>query len=449
MFCCFVARRVAWWSWAGAGCAGEQELALHDGRNDGKEGVWTSIDGVVYDITEWRLRHPGGPMIRIAAGREAATLLESYHQGAVMASVTAALQNKCPQIGRLKDALPRADPAFFRTVRERVDAHLKANGYTRTTDLLSVGELFVTLALYLVCTFLVGVYGNVWAAVGLGVLTGRLGFIMHSGNHLALSSNTNLNRFGGAMMDLIGSTHLIWAHEHQVAHHMDPNVLGKDNDCEIGNPHVRFHPAIQRRWYHRFNHIVTITAMSIGFFKWYLSDPFHYYTGTVGHVDFNVTKDDWVKLAVAKVSWFILHVALPLYFTGPARTFALLALFMVLGGYYLESIFIVNHIQQDLVPPTNSHWANKQVLSTANWGSGSHLWNFVSGGLNHQIEHHLFPSYSIYLYPVMSPVVKQTCEEFGLPYQNFKSFPAAYMAMVQYLKDLGTDKFDAFKVKEI
>jgi len=109
----------------------------------------------------------------------------------------------------------------------------------------------------------------------------------------------------------------------------------------------------------------------------------------------------------------------------------------------------VNHIQDELVPPTNSHWAAKQVQSTANWGSGSHLWNFVSGGLNHQIEHHLFPSHSIYLYPLMSPVVKRVCEKHGLAYKNFANFPEAYIAMVTYLKDLGTDKFDGFKVKTL
>jgi hypothetical protein len=74
------------------------------------------------------------------------------------------------------------------------------------------------------------------------------------------------------LMDVVGSTSLVWSHEHQVAHHMDPNVLGKDNDCEIGNPHVRFHPSIERKWWHKYNHIVTISAMSIGLIKWYVAE---------------------------------------------------------------------------------------------------------------------------------------------------------------------------------
>lgn len=102
--------------------------------------------------------------------------------------------------------------------------------------------------------------------------------------------------------------------------------------------------------------------MSIGFFKWYLSDPFHYYTQTVGNVHFNVTKRDWIGLAISKSVWFYLHVILPLQYHTPARTFGLLVLFMVLGGHYLENIFIVNHIQDELVPPADIHWANKQVL---------------------------------------------------------------------------------------
>lgn len=176
-----------------------------------------------------------------------------------------------------------------------------------------------------------------------------------------------------------------------------------------GNPVLRFHPALERKWYHKFNHIITLVGMSSGFFKWYVSDPFHYWTGTVGHVKFAVYQSDWINLWFWKVVWFLIHVVAPVYYTGFGRAMLCLTIYMVLGAYYLESIFIVNHIQDELVPPSaaDSHWSNRQVQSTANWCSESWFWNWFSGGLNHQIEHHLFPSYSIYTYPVISKVVQQ------------------------------------------
>ena len=66
------------------------------------------------------------------------------------------------------------------------------------------------------------------------------------------------------------------------------------------------------------------------------------------------------------------------------------------------------------MPRKDAHWAVQQVQGSANWSSGSRWSNWLSGGLNHQIEHHLFPSMSIYLYPTISPVVRQTCAELGI-----------------------------------
>jgi fatty acid desaturase len=132
-------------------------------------------------------------------------------------------------------------------------------------------------------------------------------------------------------------------------------------------------------------------------------------TRSVGHVTFAVNPADWLKMYFHKACWLVVHVFIPAYYIGWARALGLLVLAMVIGGYYLESIFIVNHIQDSLVPPPNAHWAVKQVLATSNWGSASPFWCFVSGGLNHQIEHHLFPAHSIYHYPYISPIVEQVC----------------------------------------
>jgi fatty acid desaturase len=103
----------------------------------------------------------------------------------------------------------------------------------------------------------------------------------------------------------------------------------------------------------------------------------------------------------------------------------------------------VNHIQKGLIPPAKSHWAVRQVLGSANWRAGSHLYNWFSGGLNHQIEHHLFPAVSHYYYPQISPIVQETCKEFGLDYRNYPSFGVAFGSLRHYLWELGN--FDELK----
>jgi len=302
-------------------------------------------------------------------------------------------------------------------------------------------EVVLTMILYAIATYYTSFHASYFWGVILGFTTGRLGFLMHTGNHMGVSSTVWLNKVVGFLMDIAGSTNVLWAFEHQVAHHMDPNVCGRDNDCSIGDPLLRFHPAIQRRWWHRFQHISTLFGMSFGFFKWTVSDFVYYAKKQVGSIRFHVSGQDWLILLAMKGVWFCLHLFVPLYYHG-LRGMYVLVLWMIIGAHYLENVFIVNHIQDELIPPTDSHWAVKQVYATANWASGSHFWNWFSGGLNHQIEHHLFPCYSHYVYPEISAVVQQTCKEFNLPYVNFSSFLQAWLRTMTYLKDLGTDRFD-------
>jgi hypothetical protein len=132
-----------------------------------------------------------------------------------------------------------------------------------------------------------------------------------------------------------------------------------------------------------------------------------------------------------------MHVVVPVVLLGPLHGLATTLVMMAVGAYYMEGIFIVNHLQADLVPTPGAHWAVQQVQASANWGSGARWTNWISGGLNHQLEHHLFPSMSIYLYPTISPVVRATCAEFGLVYRDCGGYAAALARCVAHLHDLG------------
>lgn len=406
--------------------------------------AWTVIDNQVYDITEWAQKHPGGDLIRLAAGRDSTCLVESYHPRSSMGKVSAALKTQAKLLGTLVDGIPIPDKTFFHTVQERATAYLTDNKYPmHYYEVVGLTETVVTLALYLLSNYYKVFYDSTVGAMLTGFFLGRLGFLMHMGNHAAMSSNMWINKFHGYMHNVIGSMHWVWRYEHQVAHHMDPNHLGKDNDCEIGDPVLRFHPGLPRTWMHRYQHITTPLLMTGGLVKWYFMDFFNFFTGQVGHVRMYITSFDWLILAIFKSVWFYANVILAWQYSSGPASFALNFLLHVgIGGHYMENIFIVNHIQDELVPPNTLHWSNRQVMATANWASGSTFWNFFSGGLNHQIEHHLFPSTSHYLYPHLAPIVEKTCREFNLPYVNYPSFPAAWMAMIRYLRDLGTEKFD-------
>jgi len=417
------------------------EVAKHNKLGD----CWTVIDGSVYDITDWVPDHPGGDLIRLAFGRDSTTLIESYHSSAAAKKLQATLKLRAKYLGQLTPTEPLPDKAFFLEVRNRVESYLEKHHLPRQYfEWVSLTEVLVTSLLFVLCSYWKIATGSYFAAAWVGILTGRIGFMMHMGNHAAISKRMFWNQFASRTMDLIGASHFNWRFEHQVAHHMDPNDHGKDNDCEIGEPILRFHPMLPRYWYHCIQHVMMVILMTGGLAKWCIGDCFNILHERITNVSFSVNKWDFFFFFLWKAQFVFLHIFLPIYLHG-FTVFAIgFAIHLAIGAHYIENIFIVNHIQDGLVPYSNAHWAAKQVIATSNWSSGSLFWNFFSGGLNHQIEHHLFPSVSHYLYPALSPIVRQCCKDFNLPYHNFPSYAHAWWAMFTYLRALGTAKYDAF-----
>jgi linoleoyl-CoA desaturase len=413
------------------------ELARHDGR-DGT--YWMEIQGDVYDVTSFVPRHPGRGLLRLGAGRQATTLFESYHPGRSLDHARRALAKKCPRVGTLEPSAREVygDPAFFDSLRAKVDERLKARGL----DYHSGGWILVLESIVLVLCFFAAWYwrisqGSYLAAVIGGIIVARMGFAMHAGNHAGVGRRGAGTAMIGSLMDLAGGSSVVWRASHQVAHHGKPNIRGADNDAEIAYPLLRFHPDLPRRPFHRYQTISLGVGMSIGLIKWMASDVIHIARGRVVHAPFHVTRADWAKTIVFKSLWVAMQLVIPVIFLGPLHGLLTTFVAMAVGAYYMEGIFIVNHLQKGLVPRAGAHWAEQQVQGSANWSSGSRFANWISGGLNHQIEHHLFPSVSIHLYPIISPIVRETCAEHGLEYRDYAGFWPALGSCAGYLHDLG------------
>jgi linoleoyl-CoA desaturase len=461
-------------------CISVKQVEEHNGSDN--KSSWIVLYDQVYDITSFISLHPGGNIIQYATGIVDATcLFESYHGTSSIKKCQTLLMKHGKYLGKLSNEadtehnntmdaddhhyndITLDSATFFCILRNRVDAYLQKNyGGRHAFQIVNQIEAVLTLTAYCIATYYKSFKCSYLAAICLGVIMARMGFLMHSGNHCAISSNSYWNRFVGLFMDIIGSSHYTWTYEHQIAHHITPNQYHKDNDCEIGDPLFRFHPFISnieqkntnsteekssrfRIFMRRYQHILVPILMSIGFFKW-----------TINDIEFLIkSKGDNVRLAtriviitltlISKVLWFTIHIIVPYMYFGGKYTLITLIIFMVIGAHYLENIFIVNHIQEKLQVPIinvgnqpSSHWAIQQVYTTANWKSGSYFATFLSGGLNHQIEHHLFPSIDIYLYPKIAHIVQEECRKFGLPYHNYTSFTTAWIDMFYYLKKLGS-----------
>jgi len=404
---------------------------------------WMAINGKVYDLQRFIEDdlHPGGSIIRLGLGRDASDLFQSYHSGEGMLLVRR-MTGLLPVVGCLDKATPLFDKGnrFYITLRQRIERALRDEDHTRHSfELLHLVEFMITVGLYLFFSAKCILDDSLYWPTLCGIVIARLGFMQHTANHCAASIYSAVNDWIGKSMNWIGGNQVVWRHEHQIAHHLAPNVLGQDNDCEIGYPYIRLHPDLEWRWFHIFQPLTLLLGMSVGLIKWSVSDPIHVWKRKVGNVPIrSVTTEEVQELVISKAVWWTVHFVLPCVSWGIWNGIQNGLLKFAIASLYTENIFIVNHIQE--TSQTNEdkeHWAIQQVKGSTNWSSGSTWWNWFSGGLNHQIEHHLFPSIHPYVYPRIAHIVRDTCSEFGLEYHSYSSYGSAWCQMFKYIGTLG------------
>jgi len=112
------------------------------------------------------------------------------------------------------------------------------------------------------------------------------------------------------------------------------------------------------------------------------------------------------------------------------------------NGGYLAFNFQVSHVSPSAVFPVSEsnlemEWAVEQILSSVDYGHGDAFWTFWSGALNYQVVHHLFPCVAQTHYPAITPIIMETCKEFGIPYYCLPDAWSAFTLHWKYLYSLG------------
>lgn len=345
---------------------------------------------------------------------------------------------------------PRA--AFFETLKARVEEHLANSGRRETGGWRLHGKTLFSFALlagsYLSLVFWVEQW---WSALlaAFGMLQGYalVAFnVMHDGAHGSYSRKRWVNRAMGATMDLLGGSSMLWRQKHNQLHHTYTNIDGKDDDISIGAL-LRLSPAQPWRPWHRVQH-------------WYA--PLLYSLLTL----YLLLYSDWHKLLTGRIGrtplqprawWEVPYfIGSKLFFVGYALVVPMifhpvwLVLLVFLGiqtlfGLTLSLVFQLAHTVDGTEFPEpdtetgrlHHDWASHQLKTTANFAPRNWLATFYMGGLNFQVEHHLFHQISHVHYTSISKVVRQTCEEFGIPYKSFPSVRAAVAAHFRFLRRLG------------
>jgi linoleoyl-CoA desaturase len=356
----------------------------------------------------------------------------------------------------------RGKNSFIETVTERVNAYFKNNHispYANTS--MWIKTAFMVLLYFVPYFFIItGIASNIWAFFGCWFLMawGMSGIgtsVMHDANHGTYSANKKVNNFISHILEIIGGYAVTWRIQHNVLHHTYTNIAGLDEDIE-GIKYLRLSP--RQPWYpvHRYQHVYAwFLYMMMTLFWMTLKD----YLAVFRYKQHDLLTKQKVSLgqAIFRISLFKFFyysyiIVLPILFSGmPWYLLVSGFLFMHLtSGLFLSSVFQPSHImeassfslpvQTDGKRQMEDSWAIHEVANTTDFAPNSRLLSWFIGGLNFQIEHHLFTDICHVHYKKIAPIVRETAAEFRIPYHVQPSFIKALKEHAKMLKILGRNK---------
>lgn len=336
-------------------------------------------------------------------------------------------------------------------MKKRVRAYFEDTGLARRDQVAMYLKTFTifawTVASYGVLVFApVPGWVRVIAAISLGLAGAGVGFsVMHDAGHRAYSKNNVLNSLLFLSLDVLGGSSYVWNVKHNMLHHSFANLDGHDDDIDVGAL-GRLSPEQTRLPFHRFQHLYIWPLYGLLVAKWQFWDDFYCWaTGRVGGREMARPKGkDAAILIGGKLVWFTLAFVIPslLFPIGWVIAFYLLQSFV--QGLVLATVFQLAHCVEEAEFPAvpddfqmEHDWATHQLMTTVDFARENRLVSWYIGGLNFQVEHHLFPRISHIHYPAISKIVEQTCAEYDVPYLAQPSLWRAIRSHFRHLRKLG------------
>lgn len=352
----------------------------------------------------------------------------------------------------------RKDPAkFFRTLNKRVNAYFKENEIPRTGNWKLYLKTFVMFSLFLSPYFLVlsldiSQWWMLLLTVVMGVGMAGVGMnVMHDGNHGAYSSKKWVNKIMGGSMYILAGNVYNWQVQHNVLHHSYTNIHGHDEDLDAGYI-LRFTEHSKWKRFHKFQHIYSILLYGLLTFNWALTTDFRqtyrYLKRELSYGKMPSRWKQWSTIAISKLIYLAVWIVIPMFFVDVAWWKILIGFFVMhyTAGLILSVVFQLAHVVEDVEMPLpekdgsmKNTWAIHQLFTTVNFSPKNKLINWYTGGLNHQVEHHIYPNISHIHYKKISEIVRVTAREFNLPYNEYETTRGAVVAHFKHLKRMGAE----------
>lgn len=353
----------------------------------------------------------------------------------------------------------RKDGEFINTLRKRVHIYFKENKLEKQGGKKMIAKTIFMIMLYFV-PYLLMMTGLVSSALGVYFMFVIMGFgmaglglaLMHDASHDAYSKSKTLNKAIGGVLNVLGGYSVNWRIQHNVLHHSYTNVEGYDEDIDTVG-FLRFSPHKKRYFVHKFQHYYALFFYGMMTLAWITTKDFmqiQRYDKLGYSKSYGSLRKLMIEVALWKAFYYAYTLVIPMIFLPVAWWVVLLGFISLhyIAGFILSAIFQPAHVMPTSeypMPDNNGNlensWAIHQVLTTANYAPKSKIFSWLIGGLNYQIEHHLFPNISHVHYKKISEIVKQTTKEYNLPYNSQKSFLSALFYHLKMLKYLGQNDY--------
>lgn len=351
-----------------------------------------------------------------------------------------------------KISFSNSNPSFTITLKKKVDEYFASNGlkftgnrklYVKTGILIGSASL-----LYLLLVFAnLSPWLSIPLCIVLGLNVAAIGFnVMHDGGHGSFSTKKWVNEVAVHSLDLLGGCSYLWKQKHNVNHHSFTNIEGMDDDIE-NEPWLRTSPNQKRRWFHRYQHIYWVFLYGFTYISWvFIKDFSKYFSGKIADTKYKkMNTQQHITFWTSKVVYVLIFIVVPGMQAGWINMLIGYGIMAGVCGFTLSIIFQLAHVVEGSEFPevqaegksTMQDWTIHQLATTANFSTNSKVMSWFAGGLNFQVEHHLFPRISHVHYRAINNVVKDVCTQFNVKYMEYPSFFQAVRSHIMYLKMVG------------
>jgi linoleoyl-CoA desaturase len=354
----------------------------------------------------------------------------------------------------------KSQQEFYSTLSQRVNNYFKSRNLSRNANAEMVIKTIFMLSLFFVPYF-ISISGLVTAFWGYLLLCFVMGAgiagiglsIMHDANHGAYSTKPWINDMMGYTLNLVGANAFNWKIQHNVLHHTYTNIYEVDEDISPRGA-LRMSPDSPWKPFHRFQHVYAWFLYGLMTIIWVVGKDFfrlmrYQRNGMVKKSKANIVTE-WSILLATKIIYVLYIFVLPVLLLPFAWWQILIGLFVMhyVAGFVLAIVFQPAHVVEGtsyLMPDAEGNlensWAVHQLYTTTNFAHRNRILSWYVGGLNFQVEHHLFPNICHVHYRHIASIVKETAAEFGLPYKMKETFMDALAAHGRLLKELGKKEF--------